>query len=186
MNAMFSELKQIEILDLSQFDTSKVKDMENMFSECYKLKGIKGLEKFNTSNIINMAGMFEKLYEKESLDLSSFDTSIVTNMSLMFNECHKLKEIKGIEKFITINVEILNSMFQGCNEIKSLNLSNFETIKVYDISFMFFNCDKLEYLNLSKFKLLNECKSENIFSFPQNGSIIVNDPILIKKLNKNN
>ena len=107
---MFSELKQIEILDLSQFDTSKVKDIENMFSECYKLKEIKGIEKFNTSNVINMAGMFEKLYEIQSLDLSSFDTSKVTNMSLMFNECHKLKEIKGIENFNTNNVTDMNGI----------------------------------------------------------------------------
>ena len=33
------------------------------------------------------------------MDLSNFDTSNVTNMSLMFNECLKIKEIKGLTKF---------------------------------------------------------------------------------------
>ena len=43
--------------------------------------------------------MFGECYELEYLDLSNFDTSNVTNMSFMFSNCNKLKEIKGINKF---------------------------------------------------------------------------------------
>ena len=77
-----------------------------------KLKELKGIENFNTSNVENMIRTFEKLYEMESMDLSNFDTSKVTDMSLIFNECHKLKEIKEIEKFNISNVENMNAMFQ--------------------------------------------------------------------------
>ena len=30
----------------------------------------------------------------------------------------------------------MNAIFQGCNELESLNLSNFETLKVNNIQFM--------------------------------------------------
>ena len=43
----------------------------------------------------------------------------------MFNECHKLKEIKGINKFNLINVKNKEKIFDGCNELKYLDLSKF-------------------------------------------------------------
>ena len=46
---MFQQCNELEYLDLSNFDTSKVTDMSFMFSECYKLKEIKGINKFNTN-----------------------------------------------------------------------------------------------------------------------------------------
>ena len=102
----------------------------------------------------------------------------------MFNECYKLKVIKGIEKFNTINVENMSAMFQNCNEIQSLNLSSFDTTKVKDISSMFNNCHKLKYLNFSKLKILSKCKTKNIFSFSNKCKIIADDSIL-NKLYKN-
>ena len=67
-------------------------------------------------------------------------------MSFMFNECHKLKIIKGIEKFNTINVINMKAMFDECNEIEELNLSNFNTSKVTDMGFMFAGCNKLKII----------------------------------------
>ena len=48
-------------------------------------------------------------------------------MGLMFNECHKLKEIKGMNKFNTNQVTNMSGMFQSCNELEYLDLSNFNT-----------------------------------------------------------
>ena len=56
-----------------------------------------------------MNTMFAVCKELEYLDLTNFDTSNVTDMSFMFNECKKLKEIKGINKFITNKVTNMNS-----------------------------------------------------------------------------
>ena len=53
----------------------------------------------------------------EELNLSNFDSSNVIDMEAMFNECHKLKEIKGINNFNTSKVINMNTMFQGCNEL---------------------------------------------------------------------
>ena len=40
----------------------------------------------------------------------------------MFNECHKLKEIKGIDNFNTSNVIDMKLMFHGCYELEYLDL----------------------------------------------------------------
>ncbi|MCR5483356.1 MAG: DUF285 domain-containing protein, partial [Bacilli bacterium] len=42
------------------------------------------LESFNTSNVTDMSQMFGDMSNLTSLDVSSFDTSKVTNMGKMF------------------------------------------------------------------------------------------------------
>ena len=81
-------------------------------------------------------------------------------MSFMFNQCHKLKEIKGINKFNTNKVTDMNSMFGECYELEYLDLSNFNTSKVTNMSWMFFNCNKLKYLNLLNFSI--NCDTKNM------------------------
>ena len=69
-----------------------------------------------------MNGMFQQCKELEYVDLSYFNTSNVIDMENMFNECHKLKEIKGIDQFNTSKVIRMIGIFQKCNEIQYINL----------------------------------------------------------------
>ena len=55
-------------------------------------------------------------------------------------------------------------MFNECNELISLDLSNFDTSKVNDMSYMFYNCYKLQYLNILNFSIKKDCKTENIIN----------------------
>ena len=141
---LFDSCNALVEIDLSNFDASKINNFECMFSKCYKLKEIKGLEKLNTSNAINMSKMFQGCKELKLLDLSNFDTSKVTNMEFMFDDCNKLIEIKGLENFKTNNVTDMCEMFRNCNKIESLNLSNFVTSKVNNMCLMFDECNKLK------------------------------------------
>ena len=47
--------------------------------------------------------MFQFCLNLKCLDLSNFDTTLVTDMGAMFNGCQRLKEIKGINTFNTVN-----------------------------------------------------------------------------------
>ena len=70
----------------------------------------------------------------------------------MFNKCHKLKEIKGINKFNTNKVTDMSGMFQLCKELEYLDLTNFETSNATNMSFMFNQCHKLkEIKGINKF-----------------------------------
>ena len=85
-----------------------------MFSECKKLKEIKGINNFNTSKLIYMECMFSACGELEYLDLSNFNISKVIDMKGMFSFCHKLKQIKGISNFNTSQINNKNEIFFGC------------------------------------------------------------------------
>ena len=108
MKGFFNECSNIISLDFSNFNTSNITNMSFMFNHCHKLKEIKGINKFNTNKVIAMNSMFQLCKELEYLDLTNFDTSHVTNMSFMFNHCHKLKKINGINKFNTNKVTLMN------------------------------------------------------------------------------
>ena len=89
-----------------------------------------------------------------------FYTTNVNGMIGVVNECNKLKEIKGLHKFITNKVNTMRIMFQECNEIEYLDLSNFNTSNVTDMRLMFNECIKLKAIKgLSK---INSNKVENM------------------------
>ena len=64
----------------------------------------------------------------EKLNLSNLKTFNVNDMEGIFNECHKLKEIKGINNFNTSNVTNMKAMFNECNELEYLDLYKFTPI----------------------------------------------------------
>ena len=89
MQGTFSSSATLQELDLSHFDTSRVTDMSNMFSYCTELKKL-DLTSFDTSSVTDMRNMFIQNVELETVDVSSFDTSSVKNMENMFYGCCKL------------------------------------------------------------------------------------------------
>ena len=151
MEAMFQECKELESLDLSNFNTKNVTNMGCLFNKCHKLKQIIGINKLNTSEVIDMGGMFQECHELEYLDLSNFNTDNVTNMRFMFNKCFKLNKILGIDKFNTSKVSNMYGMFNECNELVNLDLSSFNTINVTNFGIMFQECFKLEHIDISNF-----------------------------------
>ena len=69
-----------------------------MFRDCDKLQSL-DLSNFDTSNVYNMDSMFYSCHNLQSLDLSNFDTSIVANMDSMFTYCNNLNYIKCKSSF---------------------------------------------------------------------------------------
>ena len=169
---MFNECTSLEYLDLSNFYTSNVINMEDMFNGCYKLKEINGLNKFNTNKVLYMNKMFQDCNALTYLDLSNFNTSNVINMEYMFNRCKNLKEIKGINRFITYKVTNLKSMFQDCNSLESLDLSNFNISNFTNMEFMLCGCMKLK--EVKGLKKLNSSIKTNMKEIFQSDNESIN------------
>ena len=62
-----------------------------MFRRCSSLQSI-DLSSFNTTNVNDMSCMFSGCSSLQSIDLSSFNTTNVNNMSCMFSRCSSLKK----------------------------------------------------------------------------------------------
>ena len=167
-NSMFADdvygqyrLKNLEEIELSGFDTGKVKNMGLMFSNLKNLKQL-DLSSFNTNNVTNMWGMFWGDEKIENLDLSNFDTSKVTSMNQMFSEMKNLKNL-NISSFDTRNVVNMGKMFSNVNQITTLDLSNFNTENVTDMSGIFYCVSNLDNINISSFNTKNVEYMDSMF-----------------------
>ena len=93
--------------------------------------------------------------QKEKIKTVVFDASFAnirpTSCYRWFYGCKNLTNIEGIENLNTENVTYMNSMFNECTALKSLDLTNFNTAKVTNMSYMFNDCSALASLNVSKF-----------------------------------
>ena len=136
-------------LDLSNFDTSKVTDMHDMFFNMFYLTTL-NLSNFDTSNVMDMNSMFYKVANLRKLDLSSFDTSKVTDMHDMFYHMTSLATL-NFSNFDTSKVTDMAGMFNGIDSLNTLNLSNFDTSKVTNMAYMFGGMRYLTAIDLSSF-----------------------------------
>ena len=113
---------------------------------------------WNTSTVTNMSHMFE-YSAATSLDLSSFDTSNVTDMNSMFN-CSAATSL-DLSSFDTSNVTYMNSMFNR-SAATSLDLSSFDTSNVTDMNSMF-GGSAATSLDLSSFDTSNVTSMGSMF-----------------------
>ena len=93
-------------------------------------------------NITSALGMFLRC-PITSLDISNLDTSKVTDMSFMFNQCKSLTSLDA-SNFDTSNVTNTHRMFSYCSNLISLDLSNFNMNNVTETFNMFAMCNSLE------------------------------------------
>ena len=93
--------------------------------------------------------MFKDINCLISIDLSYFNTKMVTDMFRMFYNCSNLQSI-NFKNIDTSNVQNMGYIFFNI-PLKSLDLSNFNTSKVVKMPYMFYDCSNLETLDLSKF-----------------------------------
>ena len=145
-----------------------------IFYDFKNLISIKFNDNFNTSKVITFYnrteayGMFENCSAITTLDLSSFNTSNVTNMAQMFQDCTSLTTL-NLSSFNTKNVTTFKGnyadygMFCGCSSLVELNLSNFNTSNVTDMSGMFARCQSLKNLNLNSFDTSNVTNMYRMF-----------------------
>ena len=81
-----------------------------MFTSCSGLTSL-DLSSFDTSNVTDMSDMFSYCGGLTSLDLSSFDTSNVTSMNGMFEECNNLTRVDGYISFKSYSSSTMNQYY---------------------------------------------------------------------------
>lgn len=155
MNSMFSTGDnyagngKLKYLDVSKFNTAKVKDMSDMFYGCGELKNL-DVSGWDVSNVKSFDHMFTDNFKLQYLDVSNWNTKSCLDFNAMFNDCHSLKNL-DVSKWDVSNAIYLSQLFERCTSIVSLDLSKWNTEKCIGFSEMFNGCTNLEILNISSF-----------------------------------
>ena len=104
------------------------------------------------------AGWFQGLKALTTVEgLQNLNTSEVKSMNSMFEDCVALTTL-DLKSFNTSKVETMKSMFERCKALQALDLKSFNTSKVETMSSMFQGCGSLTGLNLKSFNT-SEVKS---------------------------
>ena len=222
MNQMFSGCTSLT--SVHWFDTSKVINMSAMFKNCTSLTSV---PEFDTSKVTNMASMF-KGTAIEYLDLSNYvfnqegvvfgsmfestsgntlnvgnmyligatndtatignifryskyhniildnvDTSGVINFGYFFDGCTNIKTL-NLSSFDTSNSTTMARMFQGCTNLTSLDFSSFDTSKMDGsnaIYYTFSNCNSLHTINNLSLKGFSSIVKYGFFGSSSNKSL---------------
>ncbi|WP_120236652.1 BspA family leucine-rich repeat surface protein, partial [Listeria monocytogenes] len=181
MYRMFCNTHSLSSVDVSNFDTSQVKAMSEMFYGT----GIDALDlsSFDTSQVTNMNGMFF-LSNLKQVNLANFDTSQVADMGSMFSRANFTSI--DVSRFDTSQVTNMASMFDRAGEVSSLDLSNFDTSKVRDMSYMFNGLAELASIDVSSFDTTQVQNMASMFTGTQsltNINLSSFDTSLVKNMN---
>ena len=121
----------IEVVDISGWDTSNVTTMENMFSFCDKLKNIIGIENLDVSKLEDANSMFYCCKNLVELDLTNWNPVSLQHTYDMFYGCSNLKMIKNIENWQLPNIKGVRKMFYNCVKL-NVDLSNWNLTNIKD------------------------------------------------------
>ena len=113
--------------------------------------------------------MFDSSYLRDIKHIvinESFKTFTPTTLSSFFAALSELETITGLEYLNTENVTDMSFLFDHCQKLTSLDLSNFNTAKVTNMNKMFSNCSNLKTIYASdKFTTAAVTESKNMFSY---------------------
>ena len=133
-----------------------------MFSSCTSLASL-DVSSWDTSSVTNMSQMFSSCYSLTSLDVSSWNTSAVTNMGSMFYYCEALASL-DVGGWDTSLVPSMNNIFAGCASLTSLDVSGWDTSSVTSMNSMFYYCYSLTSLDVSSWDTSSVTSMNNMFS----------------------
>ena len=153
-------------LDLSNWDTSNVTNMEAVFWGQKSLTTVGNFSKWNTGNVTNMRDLFagcENLkFNNTALDnLAKWNTSNVTNMRALFANMEKQKDLSCVQNWDTHKVQDMSYMFFQDADLKNVgnlttrgkvwNTSQVGTLpgslQNYGMSNMFAGCTSLDKID---------------------------------------
>ena len=93
------------------------------------------------------------------IDSKKLDFSLVDNFSYMFDRCENLIDL-DVTNFNTKNSKSFIFMFNECKNLKKIDVSKFNTSKCENIRAMFQNCHSIEEIDMINWDMSN-LKYEN-------------------------
>lgn len=123
------------------------------------------LEGMNTSQVTNMSSIFENCQNLSYVSLKELDCSKVVSMKDMFLECPNLKEA-DLSTLELKSVRDLSGMFYECTNLRSISFQTSGVIRPSSMRDMFSGCLSLAEIDLSRFDTgdlkENDCASNFI------------------------
>ena len=117
------------------------------------------LDKVQPKNKTQLKQLINYVFKHNIYDLNFIDTSEITDMSLLFNNC---KHNFDVSSWDVSNVINMGYTFYKCNVFTAKGLENWDVSKVKNMNYMFYNCKKFN-CGLSNWDISNVTRWKNMF-----------------------
>lgn len=126
--------------------SSKLKNCHCMFMDCTEIESI-DLSSFDSKEVLDMSYMFHNCTNLANINLKYLNIEKVSNMSNMFFGCVSLNKL-DLSSFNTHSLVNMHEMFENCKNLTEIVFSpSFNTIIVGDMEFIFVGCNNLKQLS---------------------------------------
>ena len=155
--------------DLTFIDTCKISDMSSIFVDIDKYTKDWDIElnisTWNTSNVTDISNLFSNVRKISKIDLTHWDVSNVKYMSSVFSVTN-LKQVGDLSKWDLHNCKDIGAMFYMCSELESIgDISNWNVSKVIDTDFFLSGCHKIKSIgDISKWNVIRVNDFTEMFS----------------------
>lgn len=112
----------IEELNVTNWNLSGKGTSVNGVFQNSKLSNLIGSENLINSTWSSLPSIFNGCTSLTSIDVSNWDTSNVTSMTNLFQNCKNLQTIVGLENLDMSKVTVLTAMFNECASLTEINL----------------------------------------------------------------
>ena len=153
--------KKNEISKVTLIWNQKINTCDSLFKSSTSIIEI-DLSNFDTSIVTSMKSMFENCTQLEYINFGDINTSSVLDMSNLFSNCASLISL-DLSRFNTSKLKFMNNMFFNCSFLTSLDITNFNTSNVVSIDSMFCGCHSLSKLDLSYMDVSKVTNMEYLF-----------------------
>ena len=131
--------------------SKKLKNCSYMFRGCRNITNI-DLSSFDSSDVTDMSYMLSECFNLKEINLNNLNVNNVIDMNHIFDKCQNLEKIEFPQSFNTQNVKNMSFMFHWCYNLSEINFSSsFINNKLVNIRGLFAKCQKLKYLDLTNF-----------------------------------
>ena len=149
--------------------SSKLKNCQCMFMDCTEIESI-DLSSFDSKEVLDMSYMFHNCTNLANINLKYLNIEKVSNMSNMFFGCVSLHKL-DLSSFNTHSLVNMHEMFENCKNLTEIVFSpSFNTIIVGDMDFIFVGCNNLKQLS----SLDSKINEKLYYEFKKNIKKIIN------------
>ena len=160
MDGMFLSLRNLEKLDVSNWDTSNIISMSDLFNDTRSLKFL-DVSRWNTQNVQAIDFIFSNS-GIETIDVSRWDTRNLEDISFAFYGT-KLKSFDA-NNWNTNKLNRMIATFSSSSSLKTIKIGNWNTHNVTDMSFLFSYTTNLEELDISNWDTSNVTDMSAMFA----------------------
>lgn len=161
MDEIFENCISLESIDVSSFNMNNIQECFYMFSDCENLKNIT-IGNFTFSNNADMSGMFARTAITNLKFLSEMKIPENADISEMFDGCSNLTDISEIANWNILNSNgNLQWMFYDCSSLNNIEaLRNWNVSNIKYMNSMFTGCT-----NLKDASPINDWDISNVTTF---------------------